>query len=217
MKVYISLLLFFAFPVFSEEQLFKKIVEQVGLSESLRCHEYPEIKDLDRKFLCQDKMLFITTNLYKEWSKSDKEKVISELIKLWNKGESSNANYEVGFSTPSIRLNIVSLIGQTVRLTGQGANCLSGYRKYALEQFTDGDTFIKIDALNAIGWLGFGKDIELLTKVILSEQEGLAEKAVMSWQVLSPETFVLGASELKRNLRRAELRSFIESRILDMR
>lgn len=217
MKFYVFLMVFCVFPVLAEEHPFKKTEEQVRQSESLRCYEYPDIEDLDRKFLCQDNILSIIRALYKDWSSIDKFRATSELIRLWNMGEPSTLSYEIEFSPPSLRLNIISLIGQSVRCTKQDTKYLSNYRLYALEQFAEGDTFIKIDALNAIGWIGIKQDIDLLREVILSEQEGLAEKAVMSWQVLSPETFVAGASELKESLSRVELKSFIGKRLIEMR
>jgi len=217
MNKYIFLLLFCVSPVLAEEFQFKKTEERVRQSASLHCYDYPDIENLDRKFLCQDNILLITKELYKDWSNADKNKAISGLTRLWDMGNPSSSTYEVEFSIVSLRLNIISLIGQSVRYSKQDTKCLSSYRLYALKQFSTGDTFVKIDALNAIGWIGNNQDIELLKKVILSEREGVAEKAVMSWQVLAPETFEVGILELEENLSRYGLKSFIESRVAEMK
>ena len=197
----------FSFQLFAMEENVPKWAQQVQdmveVADKAGCATYPQVPDLDSQFLCENLLLEISNQLYQNWQQ---EKDIGSKVGLikhwWSMDETSS------LTNPMIRLHLAALIGQS-RLSD-----VCEQREYSRKYVFSDNVLIQGNAIVAIGWVGNSKDVLDLITIVRTEEEGIAEDAVLSLLILANEPATLNRlRELSGKVKRDSLRTFIDKQL----
>lgn len=152
---------------------YNAVLNSISKEEYTHCNNYPEMEDFSGKNLCAEYIYGINNQLNDLWWNSlNKDELVNFLDELWlNRSDLTILN------NPLIKLNLAFLMGQTSWTTVECSNYES-LRNYVVSSIKSNNIEIVASSVTALGVVGKSEDVALLKPIILSEQEGLAEKAV---------------------------------------
>lgn len=151
------------------------ILESISKDEYTHCSNYPELEDISDEHVCSEYIYGFNNYLNDLWWHSkNKDEIVTLLERLWlNRSDSSVLN------NPLIKLNLAFLMGQASWSSIECEHCES-LRSYVVSSLISDDIEIVALAIRALAVVGNSEDVVLLKPIILSEKEGVAEKAVRS-------------------------------------
>jgi hypothetical protein len=186
---------------------------KADLAEKLNCIIYPNIENIQNRFACEEALLDVSNALYNGWLKSNKLDKKDDLLRFWNKGVLKDDAIKNIFMNPMVRLNVASLIGQLNVLTTSSIDS-NEYRDYVISFIHDENTMLRVDSIDALGWVGKKEDVSLLLKIIREEKEGLAESAVLSIINLLKGYHSCKLCEINKLVKRESLKAFINDKLI---
>jgi hypothetical protein len=210
MARYINILLFtlFSFVAQSEASSWEERLDGAAAKAyDSGCEKYPDIDALDKKLLCEEYILNIISVMNDGWLDSDKKVRAQHLNNYWDISD-KKCGYRVIFSNPSVKLNIASLIGQSVRNKLINVD-LEEKREYALKYVFEESYMFTVDAIAALGWVGTKEDADMLFSIIKEEREGVSEHAVLAIINLNSTDLRNKLVEMESDISRRSLKDFI--------